>query len=44
MPGEQVSVGNMAPGLELPSVDGLNVRLTDFRGQPVLISFLSHAA
>jgi peroxiredoxin len=34
----------MAPELELPSVEGSIVRLSDCRGSPVLVSFLSYAA
>lgn len=37
------SVGQPAPRLELPTIDGGDFRLTDLRGQPVLLSFLRHA-
>lgn len=34
--------GSAAPDLELRSTDGTTVRLTDLRGQPVLIHFVSY--
>ena len=38
-------VGSPAPTLSLPSgVDGGSVALSQFRGRPVLVTFLSHAA
>lgn len=36
-------VGDQAPPLELPNIDGRLVSLEDVRGQPVLVSFLRHA-
>ena len=38
------AVGQTAPRLSLPKMDGGSVSLSDFKGQPVLVSFLSHAA
>jgi peroxiredoxin len=35
--------GAPAPPLELPTIDGDIVRLTDLRGHAVLVSFLRHA-
>jgi peroxiredoxin len=43
-PAPGVGVGREAPGLRLPADDGRQVDLADFRGRPVLVSFLSHAA
>ncbi|HWO57602.1 MAG TPA: redoxin domain-containing protein [bacterium] len=37
-------VGQPAPKLELATDDGQHVSLSDMRGRPVLVSFLSHAA
>jgi peroxiredoxin len=37
-------VGDRVPKLELATADGELVRLSDFIGTPVLLSFLSHAA
>ena len=37
------SVGQPAPRLDLPVLDGDRLRLEDRRGQPVLVSFLRHA-
>lgn len=42
--GPPLQVGDPAPPLDLPSAAGPRVRLEDFRGRPVLVSFLSHAA
>lgn len=36
-------VGEPAPPLELPTLDGGSLRLEDLRGRPVLVSFLRHA-
>ncbi len=36
-------VGDDAPRLELPALDGGTVRLEDHRGRPVLVCFLRHA-
>ncbi len=38
-----VVVGEQAPPLDLPDLDGRVVRLADLRGRPVLVSFLRHA-
>jgi peroxiredoxin len=38
--GKLITPGELAPGFELPDVDGKSVRLIDFRGKPVLLSFL----
>lgn len=37
------AVGDRAPPLELPTLDGARFRLEDLRGQPLLVSFLRHA-
>lgn len=37
-------VGEPAPALELPTEHGDLVSLASWRGKPVLVSFLSHAA
>ena len=37
-------LGKTAPDLVLPAADGGSVRLESFRGRPLLLSFLSHAA
>ena len=37
------SVGQPAPRLELPVLDGDRLSLEDRRGHPVLVSFLRHA-
>ena len=37
-------VGKPAPALSLPATDGRSVSLSGLRGQPVLVTFLSHAA
>lgn len=39
-----LQIGDAAPPLELPTSAGARVRLEDFLGRPVLVSFLSHAA
>jgi len=36
-------VGDRAPRLVLPDLDGVVTALEDLRGQPVLVSFLRHA-
>lgn len=38
------AVGQRAPSLALPLAGGGSVTLEQFRGTPVLVSFLSHAA
>lgn len=35
-------LGESAPPLELPDLDGNRVRLAELRGRPVLVSFLRH--
>ena len=35
-----ISPGELAPDFELKDVDGNPVRLSDFRGKPVVLSFL----
>ena len=35
-----ITPGELAPNFELQDVKGKSVRLTDFRGKPVLLSFL----
>lgn len=37
-------VGDPAPGLTLPTESGESYSLAEAAGQPVLLSFLSHAA
>lgn len=37
-------IGDAAPPLELAAPSGIRIRLEDFRGRSVLLSFLSHAA
>ncbi len=37
------AVGDLAPPLELPTIDGGAFRLDKLRGHPVLVSFLRHA-
>ena len=44
MPEGQLSVGDLAPEIEPSDIEGNIVRLSDFQGRPVLVSFLSHAA
>ncbi len=36
-------VGEPAPALDLPTVDGGRFRLADHRKRPVIVSFLRHA-
>ncbi|MGI8875185.1 MAG: hypothetical protein ACR2KP_12840 [Egibacteraceae bacterium] len=36
-------VGQRAPVLELPDIDGVVTALRDLQGRPVLVSFLRHA-
>ncbi len=38
-----LQVGQPAPPLELPTLDGGLLRLADLRGRAVLVSFLRHA-
>ena len=35
-----ITPGELAPDFELPDTDGNAVRLSDFRGKPVVLSFL----
>lgn len=35
-----ITPGEMAPNFELEDIDGRIVRLSDFRGKPVVLSFL----
>ena len=35
-----ITPGELAPDFELKDVDGRSIRLSDFRGKPVLLSFL----
>ena len=35
-----ITPGEMAPDFELKDVQGRSVRLVDFRGKPVVLSFL----
>lgn len=37
------AVGDVAPPLVLPDLDGAEHDLSDLRGRPVLVSFLRHA-
>jgi peroxiredoxin Q/BCP len=39
-----VSQGDLAPGFELPDQDGRAVKLSDFRGRPVVVYFYPKAA
>lgn len=34
-----IEVGNIAPDFELATLDGGNIRLSEFRGQPVILNF-----
>ena len=34
-----LSVGNVAPDFSLRTLDGQTVRLSDFRGKPVIVNF-----
>lgn len=38
-----VEVGDVAPGLDLPGLEGGRVRVPDPDGRAVLLSFLRHA-
>lgn len=38
--GKIITPGELAPDFELRDVEGKTVRLSDFRGKPVLLSFL----
>jgi peroxiredoxin Q/BCP len=40
---EMIEQGSQAPDLELPDQDGRIVRLSDFRGQPVVVYFYPKA-
>jgi len=40
----QPRIGDDAPDLTLPTEAGHTFRLSEMRGRPVLVSFLSHAA
>ena len=35
-----ITPGDLAPDFELEDVEGNSVRLSDFRGKPVLLAFL----
>lgn len=35
-----ITPGELAPDFELEDIEGHTVRLSDFRGRPVLLSFL----
>ena len=35
-----INPGELAPDFDLKDVDGKSIRLSDFRGKPVLLSFL----
>lgn len=35
-----ITPGDLAPDFELQDVEGRNVRLSDFRGRPVVLAFL----
>jgi thioredoxin-dependent peroxiredoxin len=37
---ELITPGELAPDFELQDIDGKTVRLSDFRGKPVVLSFL----
>jgi peroxiredoxin len=39
VPSVGIEVGNLAPDFELPSPEGVAIRLSDFRGRPVWINF-----
>ena len=38
--GKLITPGELAPDFELNDVDGNHVRLSDFRGKPVVLYFL----
>lgn len=40
MPSKLITPGELAPDFELNDVDGNSVRLSDFRGKPVVLYFL----
>ena len=35
-----ITPGELAPDFELQDIEGKNIRLSDFRGKPVFLSFL----
>lgn len=35
-----ITPGELAPDFELQDIDGKKIRLSDFRGKPVVLSFL----
>ncbi|MCC7293806.1 MAG: redoxin domain-containing protein [Phycisphaerales bacterium] len=37
-----IRVGDRAPDFQLTALDGKTVKLSDFRGQPVLLSFWAY--
>jgi len=39
-----LKIGDRAPALELSTGDGRSFSLRDYKGKPVIITFLSHAA
>jgi peroxiredoxin len=39
-----VEIGALAPEIDLPNTASQRVCLSQYRGKPVLVSFLSHAA
>lgn len=41
---ERLAVGQRAPRLELPDLDGIVTALRDLQGRPVLVCFLRHAS
>jgi peroxiredoxin len=42
-PSAAPQVGDLAPPLQLSTIDGSGFRLEDERGRPVLLTFLRHA-
>jgi peroxiredoxin len=38
--GKLITPGELAPDFELNDVDGKTIRLSNFRGRPVVLSFL----
>jgi peroxiredoxin len=38
--GKVITPGELAPDFELKDVEGKSTRLSDFRGRPVVLSFL----